>query len=130
MSETEKPPPDRRVLAMILSVLAAGALIYACVATWLYNPRNKAHIEVGFGLVSNYECTGEGECLKRSNSKLVADWEKELADIEKRADEDPADPTAQSFAHQAAVELRAPSVFPTLGYITLVCAGIAALSLL
>jgi len=128
--EPEKQPPDRRVLALILAVGAAVALIYACVTTsWLYNPRNKSHMEIGFGLISNFEC-GDGECRKQSNSALIAEWQKQLAEIDKRADADPSDPTVQAFAHASQTELRAPSVFPKLGYITLVASALAALSLL
>ena len=124
-------PPDRKFLAVLLAIVAAAALAYACVAsTWLYNPRNKQHFEVGFGLVSMFECEGGGECRSMSNAKLVDEWAKELADIRERAKQDPTDPQVQAFAVQAADELRASSVFPTLGWITLACSALAALSLL
>jgi hypothetical protein len=128
-SDHETQPPDRRVLALILAVVAAAALVYASFTTWLYNPNNKSQMEIGFGLISNYEC-GDGTCRKQSNSELVAQWQTELDEIEKRADADTNDPTVQAFAQSAQTELRAPSIFPKLGYITLVSSLLAALSLL
>jgi hypothetical protein len=127
MSEPAKP---NTVVAVVLAIVAAAGLAYACVAqSWLYNPRNKQQVEVGFGLLSNYECQ-EGACESTSNSALVASWQKQLADIRERAKTDAADPQTQAFVAQATIELKASSVFPTLGYITLGCAALAALSLL
>jgi hypothetical protein len=133
---TEAKP--NTVLAVVLAVAAAAALVYSCVAqSWLYNPRNKQHFEVGFGLMSNYECelsemdaATKGECHAMSNSELVASWEKQLEDIRKRAKEDPADPTLQAFVMKATDEFKVSGVWPALGYITLGCAALAALSLL
>lgn len=128
--------PDHKILAVVLAVIAAAGFTYAAVVTtWLYNPRNKQHFEVGFGLVSNFECEpalegAKGECRSMSNSALVADWKKQLADIRERAKQDPADPQTQAFVIQATSELRASGVWPALGWITLVCGALAALSLL
>ncbi|HLL21425.1 MAG TPA: hypothetical protein VK427_04795 [Kofleriaceae bacterium] len=117
-------------LALLLAVLAAAALAYACVSTsWLYNPRNKQHFDVGFGLLSNYECelgVPDG-CRSMSNAGLVEDWRQQLAEIKQRSSTVPSD---ISFAVQAREELRASNAFPVLGWITLVCCAIAALSLL
>jgi hypothetical protein len=126
------------LIAVLLAAVAAAALIYACVAqSWLYNPRNKQHFEVGFGLMSNFECelsgmdeSTKGECRTMSNSELVTAWDLQLADIRKRAKDDPADPTLQAFVMKATDELKTSGVWPTLGYITLGCAVLAALSLL
>lgn len=133
MTDAKPPSP---VLAIVLAVVAAAALAYACVAqTWLHNPRTKQHFEVGFGLLANYECElgdddVKGECRGATNSELVAGWQKQLADVKARAQKDASDPQTQAFVAQATDELKASSVFPALGYVTLICAGLAALSLL
>lgn len=130
---TESKPPDRRILGIILALVAACALGYACVAkAWLYNPRNKALMEVGFGLVSNFECETEGssDCRKITNSDLVEEWGKQLEKIKKEAKDSPSDLSVVAFAAKAEEELRAPPAFPILGWITLVTCGIGAVSLL
>lgn len=133
---TEAKP--NTVVALTLAIAAAAALVYACVAqSWLYNPRTKQHFEVGFGLLSNFECeldpsdaAAKGECRAMSNSELVASWQKQLAEVRERAKEDPADPTLQAFVMKATDELKVSGAWPALGYITLGCAALAALSLL
>jgi hypothetical protein len=126
-----EPRPANHIVAIVLAVLAAGALAYACVSKmWLYNPRNTAHFEVGMGLVQNYECSYEGECRTISNSQLKSEWAKQLEEVRQRAKEDPTDPQVQAFAAQAQEELRVSGIWPTLGWITLACCAIAALSLL
>ena len=133
MSQSKLPD---RTLTIVLAILAAAALAYACVAkAWLYNPRNKQHFEVAFGLTSMYECEpgldgAKGECRAMSNGALVADWHEQLADVRARANKNPADPETQAFVAQATEELRASGAFPVLGWITLACAALAALSLL
>jgi hypothetical protein len=126
------PPPDRKLVAVLLAVVAAAALAYSCIATtWLYNPRNKQHFEVGYGLTQMFECElTSHECRAMSNSAFAAEWAKQLEEIRERAKKDPADPMTQSFAVQAAEELKVSGVWTTLGWITLVCAALAALSLL
>ena len=124
------PRPANQILAVVLAVLAAGAFAYACVSKmWLFNPRNKALFEVGMGLVSNYECSPEGECRTLSNRALVDEFHKELAEVQRRAKEDPTDSAVQDFAVKAQDEFHASDVWPVLGWITLVCCGIASLSL-
>ena len=124
-------PADNRVLAILVSLAAAAALAYACVSTtWLYNPRNKQHFEVGFGLTRMFECELAGECKRLSNAAFASEWKALLADIRKRAQEDPADTQAQAFAIQAQTELKVAGAWTTLGWITLGCAALAALSLL
>lgn len=128
---TTASSPDRRMFAVVLALAAAAALAYACVArTWLYNPRTKAHLEVGFSLRSAFECEAEGACRTLSNAALVDEWATQLADIRERAKEDPADPTLQTFYAKSVDELRASGAFPVLGWITLGCSALAALSLL
>jgi hypothetical protein len=122
--------PDRTI-PLVLAFVAAAALLYACFApAWLYNPRNKDLHEVGFNLMSTFECNTERECRSMSNSALVAEWRKELEDIRRRAKEDPTDPQVQAFAAKAADEYRASGAFPAFGLITLGCLALAALSLL
>ncbi len=126
-----QPKPANHIIAIVLAALAAGALGYACVSKmWLFNPRNMQHFEVGYGLMSMYECSPEGECRSMSNSAFVDEWHKELADIRERAKKDPTDPQVQAFAAQANEELHVSNAFPAFGLITLVCTAIAALSLL
>ena len=130
---TTKKPDDNRLLAILICLAAAGALAYACIATqWLYNPRNKQHFEVGFGLTQMFECelADGGECRHLSNAAFASEWKALLADIQKRAKEDPANVEAQAFAVQARTELRISGAWTTLGWITLGCAALAALSLL
>lgn len=124
-------PTDNKLFAVLLAVAAAGALVYACFATWLYNPRNKQHFEVGFALTSMFECelaTG-GECRHMSNSVFAAEWKKQLAEIRERVKEDPADPQTQAFAIQAQRELKVSGAWTALGWVTLGCALLGALSL-
>lgn len=126
-------PADNRLLTILVSLAAAAALAYACIApTWLYNPRNKQHFEVGFGLTRMFECelADGGECKRISNAAFAAEWKALLADIQERAKEEPADPQTQAFAIQAQTELRVSGAWTTLGWITLGCAAVAALSLL
>ncbi|MBA3503055.1 MAG: hypothetical protein H0T65_22020, partial [Deltaproteobacteria bacterium] len=126
-------PSDNRVIAIIVCLAAAAALAYACIATsWLYNPRNKQHFEVGFGLTRMFECevADGGECKSSSNAAFESEWKALLADIRERAKKDPADTQAQEFAVGAAKELRVSGAWTTLGWITLGCAALAALSLL
>jgi hypothetical protein len=129
---TEQKPPDRRILGVVLALVAAGALAFACITkVWLYNPRNKSLMEVGFGLVSNFECESEAtNCRTMTNSALVQEWQAELAKIRKEAKDSPSDLSIVAFAANAEKELRAPSAFPPLGWVTLVACGLAALSLL
>ena len=122
-------PADSKLFAVLLAAVAAGALVYACYATWLYNPRNKQHFEVGFGLTSMFECELAGECRAMSNSTFAAEWKQQLAEIRKRAKEDPADPQTQAFAIQAQTELKVSPAWTTLGWITIGCAMLGALSL-
>ena len=127
MTEPAKP---NTVVAVVLAIVAAAGMAYACIAqSWLHNPRTKQQLTVGFGLLSNYECQGE-ECTRMSNRELVAAWQKQLADVRERAKQDAADPQTQAFVAQAMQELKVTSAFPTLGYVTLGCAALAALSLL
>ena len=128
---TEPTPPDRRLLGVVLAIAAAGALVFACVSSWLYNPRNKDLMEVGFSLVSHFECQSEGkDCREMSNSALVDEWAKQLAKIKEDAKDAPTDLSVVAFAAKAEEELRASSAFPILGWITMACSGLAALALL
>lgn len=131
MTEHSKPA-DHTIFAVLLAVAAAAALAYACVATtWLYNPRNKQHFEVGFGLTQMFERDlSDGAPRSMSNAAFAAEWQSQLADIRERAKRDPSDPQVQAFAVQAGDELRVSGVWTTLGWITLGCAALAALSLL
>ena len=135
MTDDATKKPDHKVLGLALALVAAAAFTYACVvSTWLYNPRNKVFYEVGFGLTSTFECApsidgAKGPCRSMSNRALVDTWHEQLAEIRERVKDDQADLQNQVFVAQAADELRASNAFPALGWITLVCAALAALSL-
>lgn len=132
---TEPTPPDRVIpwLGSLLALGAAAALAYACIApAWLYNPRNKALMEVGFGLLSNFECETEGgsDCRTMTNSALVEEWGKQLEKIKEQAKDSPSDVSVLAFVAKAEEELRAAPAFPILGWVTLVSCGLGAVSLL
>jgi hypothetical protein len=121
------PGPDHR-LGVALAFAAAAALAFACVSrSWLYNPRDYRLHEVGFGLRAHYDCSPGGECLRMSNAALVA-LRKAYADERSHAAASDLPPEARVFADDAA-DMRVSSVFPVLGWVTLIAIAVAALAL-
>lgn len=83
--------PERRALAVVLALLAAGAFGFATISQhWIGHratqlqyqldgertavfPIGPVH-EIGFGLRSMYECPNGRDCDDHSNAEFVADW--------------------------------------------------------
>jgi hypothetical protein len=70
------PPPPRRVLGIVLVLVALGCLAYVAQShSWLANAGYSQ--EVGFGLIDNYACDarGTGDCEALDNEELVVRYD-------------------------------------------------------
>ena len=79
-SRTDIPrPPPRRVLAIVLALVAAACLAFACFSKkWLYNPQNVEGDEVGFGLRAMFLCTHDHDCEDLSNPAFLEIWKQQV----------------------------------------------------
>lgn len=139
-------PPNRRILALLLTFAAVAALGYASFSKrWLYNPRTQPELlEVGFGPLGHFEClprdtsedpadgqtkTAPKFCRSSSNAELVATWNEAVAAAMELSRKHPEDMTLYANAIETAKELRTSGAFSPFGWVALVSCLIAALSL-
>lgn len=77
--------PERRVLALVLAVIATAGLAYAAVSRqWMYNDATTVGGAYGFGPRGMFRCTPGKEpvCESMTNSALIAAWRRQVADAQ------------------------------------------------
>ena len=77
--------PERRVLTLVLAVIATAGLAYAAVSRqWMYNEATVLGGAYGFGPRGMFHCTTGKEpiCEGMTNGALIAAWRREVADAQ------------------------------------------------
>jgi len=77
--------PERRVLTLVLAVIATAGLAYAAVSRqWMYNEATLVGGAYGFGPRGMFHCTSGKEpvCDSATNGAMIAAWRREVADAQ------------------------------------------------